>query len=1259
MATLGVLTVDSIVVTDSLSVWLKDVVVGDAVSIADTVQPWLKDVVLADTISIPDIALAASRISALIKFAQGANVGVGGEAFVVATGTAVTITNYDNTLVASWQIDLYYTPQGSSVERAVPHTFNNSSSTPSASVTPDVSGSYRVQLTVWDTAGRIGASSVDIRVFAVREAGPLAWIRPPAQIYPLSLPTPESSRPNAKPEELNFGNQPYGWSGAQNQGLMDDILRRISAEDSVSTILWVDAGTALSTASQDGSIEKPYATVQQAIDHGAASALVSWHIQVAFGDYSSQSLTIPQEKDFVIEGRIRRGLMTLGSVTWTVTGNQTSRLAFRRVIVGSLSIADGAAPATDAVLSFVDSQAGSITTLGTSITTVVLAGVSLASFDVIATPNVASIVTGPVNLLGTLLAQNTQFQATCTLLSVTTLLADGSSFEQDIRVSNTVSQLQACVWTANGFDIEFTGSAGMFHMDSSTLDSFLDHAGTITNGNVSSDYQDLSVTGFISGGVVRRVSGLTLSIAAGFGSTVLGTSATYVGWMATTIAAPTNTSFQVYVDSTGTIFCGTGSDPEQHIILSKGYADGSDVIVLSRYDLTIRQLIAKRLEYARDVVGPVTVSGVAASIYSTPSRQVSVSSGTFYVDQTRLTATASTPITFRYWYRNGSGGWTTIANQIQVDNAQYDDGDGTRAAIPASAWKKDLLFVSVSDDGTEYHVVYGQETFSTQGLAEAGANPLPPDQVLRSALRVAGIVLQLSGNIASVVDARPFLGQLSTGSTSTTDHGLLSGLGDDDHTQYLLTNGSRAMSGGLDMGANAISNVGTVDGVDVSAHASRHNPGGADALATATAATVTDSTNAEGSATSYARSDHTHSHGTRGGGTLHAAVTTSVDGFMSAADKALLDLLVPASKRPVRAATTANITLSGTQTVDGVSLVAGNRCLVKDQSTGANNGIYNVASGSWTRTIDFDVDAEVRGGLLVPISEGTVNGDRVAMLTTNDPITVGSTTLTFAMTQVPPLTSTAPADVTKAAAAVGTSTLAARQDHKHDVTTATVQTLTDSTNAEGTATSLARSDHTHSHGTRGGGTLHADATTSVSGFLSGADKTKLDNMFFGQRQFGGADFDDPNSSNWTINAAAALAADSSNAGLVVRRFDDTTEEGVGFDVYLPVGSTNIIFRFVSRAQTAPGSTQTVRPVLYVREIPDNAAVEAWSSATLMTTISIPNNANFQYDSQTIALSTLSLVAGRVAQFELTRRGTDGSDSLSGDWVLQTLVVEFT
>lgn len=85
----------------------------------------------------------------------------------------------------------------------------------------------------------------------------------------------------------------------------------------------------------------------------------------------------------------------------------------------------------------------------------------------------------------------------------------------------------------------------------------------------------------------------------------------------------------------------------------------------------------------------------------------------------------------------------------------------------------------------------------------------------------------------------------------------------------------------------------------------------------------------------------------------------------------------------------------------------------------------------------------------------------------------------------------APADVTKAAAAAGSATGPARADHKHDITTAATIELAEA-NAEGTATTLARSDHTHDHGNRSGGALHAAATGAVNGFMTAADKVKLD-----------------------------------------------------------------------------------------------------------------------------------------------------------------------
>lgn len=169
---------------------------------------------------------------------------------------------------------------------------------------------------------------------------------------------------------------------------------------------------------------------------------------------------------------------------------------------------------------------------------------------------------------------------------------------------------------------------------------------------------------------------------------------------------------------------------------------------------------------------------------------------------------------------------------------------------------------------------------------------------------------------------------------------------------------------------------------------------------------------------------------------------------------------------------------------------------------------------------------------------------------------------------------------------------------------------------------------------------------------SGGSGTQIYTFFADQ-------LDSPNNANWTVNSLAPANQDSLNNALVVRAFDDTTEEGVGFSVDIPTGVTNITFNFKSRAQTAPGAARTVGLNIYRRAIPNNGAVSAWSAATQLTDIDIPTNTNFQYDSQTLTLASLGLTAGQLHQFELTRVNPTGGTELVGDWNLLLLEVSFS
>lgn len=108
------------------------------------------------------------------------------------------------------------------------------------------------------------------------------------------------------------------------------------------------------------------------------------------------------------------------------------------------------------------------------------------------------------------------------------------------------------------------------------------------------------------------------------------------------------------------------------------------------------------------------------------------------------------------------------------------------------------------------------------------------------------------------------------------------------------------------------------------------------------------------------------------------------------------------AKEPVRAATTAQITLNGFQTVDGVTYGASDnaagfnmRILVKDQTDSTQNGIYTVQSGDWARSKDFDGNTDFVNGSWIYVTSGTVSGGRVFIPSAADPASVGTKAIAF------------------------------------------------------------------------------------------------------------------------------------------------------------------------------------------------------------------------------------------------------------------------
>lgn len=372
-----------------------------------------------------------------------------------------------------------------------------------------------------------------------------------------------------------------------------------------------------------------------------------------------------------------------------------------------------------------------------------------------------------------------------------------------------------------------------------------------------------STMGVFNGGELSAGSGLTLNVAALKGYITTGIVPNdlikYFQLDAQTISVSANANNYIYINSSGVLVQNASApDTRENILLGRVITNATDILFIEKAPLDSQHYSNKIDRVFREAIGSIYASGSLVSENGT--RGLNITSGEYYYSETEFLPAGGTGIYFDAFYESSTAGvYTRVPAQTTVDNGFYDNGSGTLQAIPSSKHVKHLLLV-IGGPSEKYILIYGTDVYTT--LAEAQAAPLPvvPSYMNGAFARVASIIVQhANANIQDIIDERPRVGFASSSSVGgVTDHGALSGLGDDDHTQYLLTNGSRAMNGALNMGSNNITSAGTVNGVTVQTHgAARHLPNGADPLTTATPVAI-GSALAIGTANSFARADHVH-----------------------------------------------------------------------------------------------------------------------------------------------------------------------------------------------------------------------------------------------------------------------------------------------------------------------------------------------------------------------------------------------------------------
>ncbi len=342
--------------------------------------------------------------------------------------------------------------------------------------------------------------------------------------------------------------------------------------------------------------------------------------------------------------------------------------------------------------------------------------------------------------------------------------------------------------------------------------------------------------GLISGGTITSGGGLNANISAGFGySEKISDSDVYqrLDWVNTGLTLTSNSNAYIYFNETG-ILSQSGSRPNtiNNIILGRVVSDSTGIAFIDSSPLNADHTSNRFGSLFREAIGPIYSSGSIVSENITPFK-INITAGEYYYSTNKYNTIGGSGLTFTQYYNNGSGGWNTSATTF-VNNTQFDN-NGVLSGLTSSAFTKHTLYVVGGGVNEKYMLVLGQNQYTTLIEAENGLLPTPPTFFNGSVSEIANIYIKQSNStIVQIEDIRPIIGFKAGGVNASSLHANLLGLTSDDHKQYLLTNGSRAMSGTLNMGNNPILSAGTINNVTIESHANRHKHGGSDEISTVT-----------------------------------------------------------------------------------------------------------------------------------------------------------------------------------------------------------------------------------------------------------------------------------------------------------------------------------------------------------------------------------------------------------------------------------------
>ena len=384
---------------------------------------------------------------------------------------------------------------------------------------------------------------------------------------------------------------------------------------------------------------------------------------------------------------------------------------------------------------------------------------------------------------------------------------DHTQYHNDARGDARYFQQTEFVDTSAG-----AGDAGKpIKLDSNgkVNDNMLDLDGTETvlarvTGSTYFNLQDLQdlfhSAGWISGGTITDAGGNTIDVTAGTGliRDVAGGTETlfWADWPANLgLSVPSDTVRYVGVEwNSGTpqVVVRSAYNWDLYtefplgVVVNEGgtihVCDGKHAV--GDHASTMIQRLYETMPLKRDE----RTAGLIIS--ETGTRNIAVTAGALWERLTRFSVSAidtSAADTFDSYYRDGGGGHTKTTSVTQWPNAQYDDGSGTLQTMTATYFANLWFYLTPAGD---LIMMYGTNEYANQANAELESPPSDvPDRIEECAILIGRVVFQESAGTAALVES--VFTETFSGS-GATDHGSLSGLADDDHSQYPLVTGNAA-----------------------------------------------------------------------------------------------------------------------------------------------------------------------------------------------------------------------------------------------------------------------------------------------------------------------------------------------------------------------------------------------------------------------------------------------------------------------------------